>query len=442
MKNIQLTRFVVYFAFLVFANSIAFGLSVNAAPIQDAAKTTRDAQALATKEIKLVFGKLAAAIKRKKIEATTQFMTAEAAREFMSTDLIVAVEFYQEIAREIASGEAGDDVDELKSVIDAVKKWQLDKVKLPKNYYNAESDDDFVAANKEAQNLVLKAIPKDKLIAAVSEIREVTLDHMGGLEPFVGDLDEVELATDAKSAVGTITFSDKTIKKLFGDDFDLDHNIPMFGNFLATEDGWKWNGENIERTMKAWESHDHGDGGLPELPIIKDISLAGLTVSGKSVDLKSLKGKVVVIDFWGTWCRPCVAELPTLKKIHQKFKGKGFEVIGVAADDADSLNAFFKKKPLPWDNIIDGDGIIADKFGIEYYPTTLVIDKAGNHIASNLSGKRLVDEIVKLLKLPPGEYEDFSKTLEEQDSKGNSSPADQGSKPVGNDNPNTKADNK
>jgi thiol-disulfide isomerase/thioredoxin len=90
--------------------------------------------------------------------------------------------------------------------------------------------------------------------------------------------------------------------------------------------------------------------------------------------------------------------LPKLTELHAKYQSQGFEILGVAADDVDSLKPFLSKKPLSWKNIVDGETEIATKYSIEAFPTTLLIDKQGKHVATNLHGETLEKAIGLLLE--------------------------------------------
>ncbi len=175
--------------------------------------------------------------------------------------------------------------------------------------------------------------------------------------------------------------------------------------FVSQDDMWKFDGVSEPETM----AYNKKLASMP--PTLTDASFEGETADGEKVSFANYKGKVVLFDFWGTWCAPCVAKLPKLAKIHAAFKDHGFEIIGVPLDDAQTLNDFYKKKPLPWKNVIDPDSVLKEKFGIKAYPTTMLLDKDGNHIHSNLEEDELVDELVKLLGLDAADFEDLKREL-------------------------------
>ena len=175
--------------------------------------------------------------------------------------------------------------------------------------------------------------------------------------------------------------------------------------FVPNDGIWKFDGVSETET----ESYNEKLSSMP--PTLNDPSFEGQTADGEKITFGDYKGKIVLFDFWGTWCAPCIAKLPKLEKIYAAFKDQGFEIIGVPLDDAETLNEFYKRKPLPWRNVIDPDSVLKEKFGIKAYPTTMLLDKDGNHLHSNLEEDELVDELVKLLGLDARDFEDLKKAL-------------------------------
>jgi thiol-disulfide isomerase/thioredoxin len=132
----------------------------------------------------------------------------------------------------------------------------------------------------------------------------------------------------------------------------------------------------------------------------KPLDLKVTAVDGRKVDLAELKGKVVLIDFWATWCGPCVAEVPNVVAAYEKLNPKGFEIIGISFDeDEDALKGFTKKKKMPWVQFFDGQGWknkFGREFGINSVPTMWLLDKQGN-LRDLEARANLTDKVEKLL---------------------------------------------
>jgi peroxiredoxin len=113
----------------------------------------------------------------------------------------------------------------------------------------------------------------------------------------------------------------------------------------------------------------------------RQVSLKFSATDGRAVDISQMAGKVVLIDFWATWCGPCVAELPNVKKAYADFHDKGFEIIGVSFDnDIESLKRFVAENNMPWPQFCDGGGwhnAINKDFGINAIPAMYLVDKKG-----------------------------------------------------------------
>ena len=114
----------------------------------------------------------------------------------------------------------------------------------------------------------------------------------------------------------------------------------------------------------------------------KPLDLKFTAIDGRAVDVAAMKGKVVLIDFWATWCGPCIGELPNVLAAYEKLHPKGFEIIGISFDqEKDTLEAFVKKRKMAWVQYFDGEGW-GNKFGKEFsirgIPSMWLIDKKGN----------------------------------------------------------------
>lgn len=128
----------------------------------------------------------------------------------------------------------------------------------------------------------------------------------------------------------------------------------------------------------------------------KEINLPGL--EGKNVSLTSLQGKVVLIDFWASWCVPCRKTVPALKKLYSTYKDKGFEIFGVSLDtDANDWKAAVKQDIIPWTQVLDTSGETAGAWNVNYIPRTFLLDKQGKIIAVNPTEEELQKQLQKLL---------------------------------------------
>ncbi len=123
---------------------------------------------------------------------------------------------------------------------------------------------------------------------------------------------------------------------------------------------------------------------------------------GKEVSLSDIEGKVILLEFWGSWCGPCRKINPELVNIYSEFKDLGFEIFGVAAETNKStwLQAIEKDK-LTWTNVTDLKGSKNEAsliYGVSAYPTSFLIDREGIIIAKNLKIKELRKKLGELLK--------------------------------------------
>jgi thiol-disulfide isomerase/thioredoxin len=143
-----------------------------------------------------------------------------------------------------------------------------------------------------------------------------------------------------------------------------------------------------------------------EQPLVgKPIKLTGVTLKGSSFDLTSLRGRVVVVDFWATWCPPCRAELPNLKSLHERYNSQGLEVVGVSLDvNQKELSSFVRKANLPWTQLVwqkpgpnPWENPFVSQFRISAIPDTLLINREGSVVARGLVGSGLNAAVERLM---------------------------------------------
>lgn len=125
-------------------------------------------------------------------------------------------------------------------------------------------------------------------------------------------------------------------------------------------------------------------------------------LAGKPLSIASYKGKVVLIDFWATWCGPCRAELPNVIDTYKKYREQGFEIIGISLDkDQAKLESFLKANNMTWPQYFDGLGWqnkVSTKYGVNSIPATYLLDREGKIIAKDLRGENLAEAVAKALK--------------------------------------------
>ncbi|NIP85231.1 MAG: redoxin family protein [Planctomycetales bacterium] len=140
----------------------------------------------------------------------------------------------------------------------------------------------------------------------------------------------------------------------------------------------------------------------------KPIEVSGDFLDGSAIDWESYRGKVVLLDYWATWCGPCIAELPNLLKNYRLYHDRGFEVVGVSVDEnREAVEEFLKERELPWQTLFsdapDQSGWnhpMAKRYGIGGLPTVILIGKDGKVVSLNARGDELGRLLAELIGPP------------------------------------------
>lgn len=321
--------------------------------------------------------KLKAAIDRQDFSAAEQWMTKEGAADLALSVVIFAIEINDSIYGQDYPAE-----------FDALRESTGKVLKK----YDLLIDIDSLGPGHEAITTLVEKIGEgQRRTDLVSELWAIEKNAPTEVIPFRGEIqrsgyqDETVFLQIGLSAPG----EEKP--------FDVDAPPAVF-MFVRDGEQWKFGGLDADKTESAQIYHEQRLAMMPQT--MEDPSFSGLSETGEEISTEQYKGKLVLVDFWGTWCGPCLQKLPTLEAIHREFNDKGLEIIGVARNEAEDLEAFFKTNPLPWKNIAD-DGSLSQTFGIRAYPTLILIDQEGNHIASNLEDDQLIERIGVELELTP-----------------------------------------
>jgi peroxiredoxin len=133
---------------------------------------------------------------------------------------------------------------------------------------------------------------------------------------------------------------------------------------------------------------------------VPELSLPGL--DGKQVSLSALRGKVVLVDFWASWCAPCKDEMPFLEAMYRRLKSRGLVVLGVSVDqERENAEAFIAKMKVSFPIVHDGKHAVADRFKPPRMPTSYVLDREGKvrhvHEGFRKSDARKIEQQIEAL---------------------------------------------
>ena len=163
---------------------------------------------------------------------------------------------------------------------------------------------------------------------------------------------------------------------------------PSRGPWMKGEDGF---------LRVADEESRRGPGQLEGqlAPLIRGAAVAE---AGRFVDLRAIKGKVVVIDFWGVWCGPCIGMMPLLSHLHEKYGDQGLVVLGVHSQQgAHRVEQFLRANPKAWASVVDSDKSFEEAYHVERFPTLYIVDKTGRIRVAQPHMVGLEDAVKRLL---------------------------------------------
>ena len=158
-------------------------------------------------------------------------------------------------------------------------------------------------------------------------------------------------------------------------------------------------------------SPDGGKPARPTRPAAEYVPFTGPLLGGGEISVDDFKGKVLLIDYWATWCGPCLREMPNVVEAWKKYKDDGFAILGVSLDRADAeekIRSTMTKYGMDWPQIYDGGGWSAGPArlnGVRSIPATYLLDREGNLVATRLRGEALGAKIAEVLGKEPATTE-------------------------------------
>lgn len=230
-------------------------------------------------------------------------------------------------------------------------------------------------------------------------------------EEFLSTLKKSSLTkgTLNKKSVNIITFVDKTDNSQYKIVVEPKENrILEIGLVMPPEIG---QGEMLYKIVSLETNVSFSEGaftftppaGAKEFSMPREENLEGQmaedfslnSLDGKQYTLSDLRGKVVLIDFWATWCPPCKKELPVIEKLHRDFKDEGLVVLGISDENKTTIEKFLKENKLTFPILLDQGGKVAKLYKVQAIPRVILIDKKGK-IVKDITGYE--EENEKILK--------------------------------------------
>jgi len=278
---------------------------------------------------------------------------------------------------------------------------KLDRLHRMACFDDKEADKQLVAlmeaSSMNKDKKVVKELAFLTLERRAIDGKEAPLDEVA---PLLDELKEFFAANDLKekhlrlasTTVGLINRYDDATDAEKKDELG-DHREKLFGEFGALFA----KSENAQ--LAAYGKKLAGGGKEKASDLVgKEIELTGVTEVGAEFDWKSYRGKVVLVDFWATWCGPCRAEMPKVQALHAKYADQGFDVVGISLDkDLDALAEFIEKNDIPWTTLSgEGTSAMAKKYGVRGIPTMMLIDRDGKVLGVSHNSGSFSDQMKKL----------------------------------------------
>lgn len=268
-------------------------------------------------------------------------------------------------------------------------------------------DPDAYEVLVEKSRTFIKAYPKDKRVDEVYYLLGISLIQLGRTEKAIEVFDELIRyypAADhvepsllrlglAYDKIGEHDQADPLYEKLVNHTKYRGGRYSQIAEQLLAQD-------RDTRTGEVANASGGDQGPRPSHFINKpalDFQVTGL--KGEELSLSQYRGQVVLLDFWATWCPPCIAEMPNVKQTYAKYKHQKFEIIGISLDQSmEPLETYIASEGLAWRQYLDSSGQIANMYNVRSIPSTFLIDGTGIIRRVNLRGSALETAVAELVR--------------------------------------------
>jgi thiol-disulfide isomerase/thioredoxin len=292
------------------------------------------------------------------VEAADRLLTTDASDKFKEVAALTKLEYLHKDAR--LGDEQADE--NLMEFVDQLKDSERERI---------SAEVEFLLLERRAINV--DELDREQVIALLAELEEFFTDQQ-------------LIAKHLRVASSTVA----AINQLEDDD-KREEYFAKFGKFFSDSD---------DRQLAAYGKKlaKQPGGTAPEV-VGREVELAGATVDGIALDWSSYQGKIVLIQFWATWCPACLKEMPQVAAFYEEHREKGVDVVGVNMDkDLDALAAYLEKHDTPWTHLV-GEHCqeIAREYGVRAFPTLMLVDREGKIAAVGHRVGDLAETVDKLL---------------------------------------------
>jgi len=263
----------------------------------------------------------------------------------------------------------------------------LEELMTDMNRKQVEAIRAYIEANPEADD---RAEARERLIYGLVAVEDYA-GAIGLLEEMYKELPADKSGLDLSAAFGEVVVPMIQLYRMDGRKDDAMKFVGVVREEFKDHDMADTINEALDEFTKMFEQPGVGD----------ELDIEFTAVDGREVSLKDLKGKVVLVDFWATWCVPCLKVMPDIKAVYDEFHDQGFEVVGISLDsEKEKLESYLAKEKIDWPHYFDGEGwdnMIAKQYGIESIPATFLIGPDGLIAATDVPASSLKARVAELL---------------------------------------------